>query len=550
MDFVTVLAFLGLIFLAWDCVEGGRNDASNIVNAVFGARILSRRMAVRVAGIAVMLGAAVASPVFETARKGIFDPGLLTLQTAIIAYISVYLVDTVLLFAYSAFGMPVSTTTCLVFELVGASVGLYGFSIVHWDKVGTVIAAIFVSIFMAGVAGFMIQRMFRAAIGNRIDDRETILLHGPWISGLMLTALGWFMIFQGMAGIPFVRAIREYAVDPYVDAYTPTLAFVTVWGFLTLAVHLFLSFSGKFGTRYLFPGLAILGMLCLAFAFGQNDLANAASPGISAFWLWRYSDQSVAQATQITIPSWVLLFCGCLLVAGMMTENAQRVTRSQVNVGSQFDRVALYAPQWCQAIARWILKWLPRRPELAPPPMVDPHGKKVHYDALRAAVISSVSAGVIALASSRGLPVSTTYVAFAAVIATGWADRVLARGDADLKIGRAIWTVFSWFLAAIIAAVATAVMARLIYHLGWLGLVIGLAINLSTRFYAQKRADKQEERIHRRKEHPEVALPPAIPTASMETASTGSTGSLAETDADASVTNSAMSDGSVADHAE
>jgi phosphate/sulfate permease len=132
--------------------------------------------------------------------------------------------------------------------------------------------------------------------------------------------------------------------------------------------------------------------------------------------------------------------------------------------------------------------------------MVSPQGKKVHYDALRAAVISSVSAGVIALASSRGLPVSTTYVAFAAVIATGLADRVLARGDADLKIGRAIWVVVSWFLAAAIAMVATAGVARLIYHLGLVGLVIALAINLTVRFYSQKKADEQENRIHRRRE--------------------------------------------------
>ncbi|MBC7337384.1 MAG: inorganic phosphate transporter, partial [Clostridia bacterium] len=202
-----------------------------------------------------------------------------------------------------------------------------GPGVVHWGKVWTVVAAIFVSIFMAGVAGFLIQRVFRAAIRDRIEDRETILLHGPWISGLMLTGLGWFMLFKGMSGIAFIKAFREYAIDPYIDAYTPTLAFLTVWGGFTLVVHLFLSFSGNFGTKYLFPGLAILGMLCLAFAFGQNDLANCASPGISAFWLWQHSDQSVASATQIQIPMWVLTICGALMVTGMMTENAQRVTR-------------------------------------------------------------------------------------------------------------------------------------------------------------------------------------------------------------------------------
>ncbi len=494
MDLITILTFLGLGFLVWDCIEVGRNDAANIVNAVFGARILRRRLAVGLAGAFVVLGAALSSPVIETARKGIFDPATLSLQTAIIAYISVYLVDTVLLYTYSAFGMPVSTTASLIFALLGASLALAGGSVVHWDKVWIVLANIIVSIALAGLAGFLIQRVFRAAIRDRIDDRETILLHGPWICGLMLTWLGWFMILKGMGSLPFVQSFRQSFIDPY----TPGLVFLTAWGAGTLGVHLILSFTGPVGTRYLFPAMALLGMVCLAFAFGQNDLANCASPGLSAFWLWEHQETSVGEASQIPIPWWVLLGTGCLLVVGMFTENAQRVTRAQVNTGSQFDRVALYAPGWCRALARWMLRLFPPRKELAPPPRVTPAGKKLHYDALRAAVISSVSAGIIAFASSQGLPISTTYVSFAAVLATGMADRVLHRGDADLKVGRAIWVVFSWFAAAVIAIAATAAVARMIFHWELIGVAAALGANLTVRFLAQWFADRQEEEVHLR----------------------------------------------------
>ena len=37
---------------------------------------------------------------------------------------------------------------------------------------------------------------------------------------------------------------------------------------------------------------------------------------------------------------------------GMMTKYAQRVTRAQVNTGSQFDEVALYSPGWCISLAQ------------------------------------------------------------------------------------------------------------------------------------------------------------------------------------------------------
>ncbi len=353
MDLLTILAFLGLGFLVWDCIEVGRNDAANIVNAVFGARILRRRTAVGVAGVFVILGATLSTPVMETARQGIFEPAAMSLRVALIAYISVYLVDTVFLYTYSAFGMPVSTTACLVFELLGASLGLAGTAVIRWENVGKVVAAIFVSIVMAGIGGFLIQRVFRAAIRDRIEDRETILLHGPWICGLMITWLGWFMIIKGMGSIAWVRWFRE----SYIDPYTPILVFLVAWGASTLLVHLILSFSGPAATGNLFPTMALVGMLCLAFAFGQNDLANCASPGLSAFWLWQHRAESVAAATKIPIPVWVLFVAGALMVVGMFTENAQRVTRAQVNTGSQFDRVALYAPNWCRALARVFCGW-------------------------------------------------------------------------------------------------------------------------------------------------------------------------------------------------
>ncbi len=56
-SFVLAATVVGLGMLIWDCIEVGRNDAANLVNAVFGARVLTRRVAVMIAGVAVILGA-------------------------------------------------------------------------------------------------------------------------------------------------------------------------------------------------------------------------------------------------------------------------------------------------------------------------------------------------------------------------------------------------------------------------------------------------------------------------------------------------------------
>ncbi|MGQ9505230.1 MAG: hypothetical protein ACUVQR_09995 [Thermogutta sp.] len=48
----------------------------------------------------------------------------------------------------------------------------------------------------------------------------------------------------------------------------------------------------------------------------------------------------------------------------------------------------------------------------------------------------------------------------------------------------------------------------MIYHLGVAGLLIALAINLAVRFYSQRRADEQENRIHRGRERQMQSLQP------------------------------------------
>lgn len=493
-----VAAVVAIGMLVWDCIEVGRNDAANLINAVFGSRVLTRRTAITLAGMAVLLGATFASPVMETARKGIFDPGLLTIETAIIVYVTVYIVDTVLLYTYSAFGMPVSTTASLVFELVGASIAVAGsLGIVHWDKVGMVITAIFMSIILTGIAGFLIQRVFRGAIQDEHDDHLRVLLHGPWCAGLMLTWLSWFMLVKGLKAVPAVAVFREHTLDAF--GVGPVV--LMMWAAYTLIIHLVLTAAGERGTRMLFKVTAVIGMLSLAFAFGQNDLANCASPGLSALWLWQNADKATAIATKVPIPIWALAGCGVLMVLGMTSKNAQRVTRAAVNTGSQYDHITLYAPGWCRKLAMMMVRKKPAvELELAPAPSRDDHGKRVHFDPLRASVIMAVSASVIAFASGKGLPVSTTYVTFAAVVATGMADRTMTRGDADLKIGRTIWVVFCWFAAAGIAMVASGVVAFIILKAGIAGLAIGIGGNLAVRFLVRKRGDRHEQ-VH----HQEVA---------------------------------------------
>ncbi|MGB2984484.1 MAG: inorganic phosphate transporter [Phycisphaerae bacterium] len=492
--FELVCLVLAIAMLFWDTVEVGRNDAANLVNAVLGARVLQRRTAILVAGAAVVLGAVLSSDVIDTARKGIFDPTGFGLKAALAIYISVYIVDTVLLYSYSAFGMPISTTACLVFELLGAAIAINA-STVNWGKAGTVMAGIICSIILTVVVAFLIQRAARGAIKDRATHLPTMLLHGGWVGGGLAAGLCYFLLLKGMKNISWVKQVNIW-LSRFDDAVEigvgSAILFLFLWGGFAILIHMLLVVYRKRAARLLFPVLSVVGMISMAFAFGQNDLANCASPGLAAFHLLR--EQDVETGTQVPIAWWMLLICGLLLFVGMNTKNAARVTKAAVSTGSMGDHVELWAPRWCVRVATHLLELRKRAPALSPRAGVTAAGKTLHYDTLRACVIMSVSASVIATASSLGLPVSTTYVAFAAVVASGMADRIFQRGDAELKLGRAIWVVTSWVLSALIAALAAAFVATMVYQFAVWGMVGCLLVNLFVRRTFKKRADLQAKR--------------------------------------------------------
>ncbi len=491
--FVFVVA-IGMLII--NTVEVGRNDAANLVNAVFGSRIMRRKKAVLLAGIGVVIGATFSSGVIETVRKDIFDRSQLTADAAITVFMSVYIVNTVLLYAYSAFGMPVSTTASLVFALIGAAFATNGFEIVDWGVSGKVVFAIVASVFAAGTAGFFVQRLMRAAIRDRTTHLPTLMLHGWWVAGLLLTGLCYFLLMKGMKQMAFVDTFNEQVVG----TIGPTTVLFLLWTAFSAATYGLLRILKERLAPWLFPGLAVIGMIAMAIAFGQNDLANCASPGLAIIDIVLSDSPSGSGAEEIKVEWWKLFACGLLLFAGMTTTGAQRVTRAEVNMGSMGDRVRLYAPGWCIAAARLFLRKRGELPALAPAPTVTERGKTVHYDTLRASVITAVSASVIATASSLKLPVSTTYVAFAAVVATGMADRIFERGDAALKLGRAIWVVFSWFAAAFLSALTAGLVCRVILHLGTTGIVLGIVMNLVVRELARRRSNAQENRLQREAE--------------------------------------------------
>ena len=125
------------------------------------------------------------------------------------------------------------------------------------------------------------------------------------------------------------------------------------------------------------------------------------------------------------------------------------------------------------------------------------------FDMVRAAVNLMVAAVLISIATSEKLPLSTTYVTFMVAMGTSLADRAWGAESAVYRVAGVINVIGGWFLTAISAFCAAAVVAFLI---SWNVkvmvpiLLLLTAILLTKNMLAHRkkaRAEKEEDSINK-----------------------------------------------------
>ena len=200
-----------LFFLAvFDLINGVSNDASNFLNSAVGSRAFGFRFLIAIAAIGILVGASFSSGMMDVARHGIFQPEHFTFAEIIAICVGAMLTDVVLLDIFNTLGLPTSTTVSMVFELLGGTFslsliklhrGANGLSIgdlVNSEKALSVIIAIFTSVAIAFVFGWVVQWISRALFTFRYKPREKYFI--AVFGGLSLAAIFYFVLFQGLKG--------------------------------------------------------------------------------------------------------------------------------------------------------------------------------------------------------------------------------------------------------------------------------------------------------------------------------------------------------------
>lgn len=530
MDWFLFLVVVLLVLAIGDLIVGVSNDAVNFLNSAIGSRVASFRTIIILAATGIIIGAFFSSGMMEIARKGIFHPEYFTFDKVLWIFLAVMLTDIVLLDVFNTLGLPTSTTVSIVFELLGAAwmVGLL-FTIEKNDPISSslqyiniestfsIVSGIFLSILIAFTGGILVQYLCRLLFSFQYETR--LARFGALFSGFGITSIVYFLLIKGMSG---TTLFNPGFIDWILSNTTVVLACIFV--FFTL-LCLVLQRLYKLNPLKI---VVLAGTFSLAMAFAGNDLVNFIGvpiSGLMAYQNWLGSGvpadelyQTFLASSDVVVPSYMLAIAG-LLMAGTiwLSSKARKVTETEVNLSSQSDEEDdKFRPN---AVSRSVVRTsfllgnifsavVPKnvrrrynvsfeKEKLRQATQVT--DKAPAFDLVRASTNLVLASLLIAWATSKKLPLSTTYVTFMVAMGTSLADKAWGRESAVYRVTGVLSVIGGWFITALIAFSVSAIFALIIYKGGMIGALILMGavvayVIISHITFARNQEKKQTEK--------------------------------------------------------
>ncbi|MDG1039219.1 MAG: inorganic phosphate transporter, partial [Polaribacter sp.] len=474
-----------------DLVVGVSNDAVNFLNSAIGSKAISVRNIMIIASIGVFMGAITSSGMMEVARKGIFNPNMFMFQDIMFIFMAVMITDILLLDIFNSLGMPTSTTVSIVFELLGAAVCISLLKIsandsesfndlwsyINHETATKIIFGILLSVVVAFSVGAIVQFFSRLIYSFNFEKRATYI--NALFGGFAITAITYFIIIKGMKGTPFYKDVKHLIEGNTIAIIAGSFA---AWSLISqLLIKVF-----KINILKLIIGV---GTFSLAMAFSGNDLVNFVGVPIAAwnsYQAWEVSGLAAdafsmgVLAKKVPSNVWLLLIAGGVMVVTLWTSSkAQNVIKTGIDLSRQGEGHEKFQPNPLSRVVvrvamglNSVISYIIPKPTLEfvnskfEKPVISLPKDKTYelpaFDLIRASVNLIVAGILISIATSMKLPLSTTYVTFMVAMGTSLADRAWGRESAVYRVAGVLNVIGGWFLTAITAFLAAALVAYLI----------------------------------------------------------------------------------------
>jgi inorganic phosphate transporter, PiT family len=358
----------------------GANDVANSMGTSVGSKAITIPQAILIAGILEFTGAVLfGRKVSATLATSIANPDLFVSQpqTLLLGMIAVLISCGLWLQIATAKQLPVASSHAVVGAIAGFSWVAVGSQAVQWSALGTIsIAWVATPVVSATIAA-----SFYLLIKHWIleQDRPLVQLDQwiPWLSLLLVSIFGVIVLPTVVATVPieFLPMVPRY--DLALGLGGAAVLAITLVGWRRLATEDvdFQSGVNAKTSEVVERQLAkfqLLSACCVAFAHGSNDVGNAIAPLATILYI---QNTGTVPQSSLEIPLWVLVLGGLGIVAGL----------------------AIWGQQVIATIGEGIVKLEPSSGFAA----------------------ELATAATILIASSYGLPVSTSHALVGAVVGVG-----------------------------------------------------------------------------------------------------------------------------------
>jgi phosphate/sulfate permease/ferritin len=531
------LVLVGVLFLLAisDLVVGVSNDAVNFLNSAIGAKVASFRTIMIIAALGVFIGASFSGGMMEVARKGIFNPQYFTFENIMIIFMAVMITDVILLDLFNTFGLPTSTTVSIVFELLGAAIGVALIKsmnnpemmlseYINSAKALAIISGILLSVVVSFTVGMVVQYIARILFSFNFKKR--IKYFGGIWGGIAITAITYFLIIKGAKGAAFMSENVQAWIaenDKLIIVYSLIFWTVILQGFYWLFKVNILKFT------------VLAGTFALAMAFAGNDLVNFIGVPLAGFEAFKnfMADGGTNQdmlmtslAGKVKTDSYLLVIAGLIMVVTLWTsKKAKKVVKTSLDLGRQSEGEERFGSSFFArsivrgsiAVSNSVNKLIPARVNnflnrQFDSSIYEEERQKVKkdeaasFDMIRASVNLVVASILIAFATSLKLPLSTTYVTFMVAMGSSLSDRAWGRESAVYRITGVVSVIGGWFFTAFSAATVAFIFANLMMFGGIYAIValVGLAAFMVYRTHVISKKQETESKTYGELEIEEV----------------------------------------------
>jgi PiT family inorganic phosphate transporter len=403
----TIVLIVGYIFgfyMAWNI---GANDVANSMASAVGAKAITVRQAVFIAGILNVVGAVfLGSHVTDTIRKGIVSTQVLNNPDLALVGALAALLSAALWVSFATWkSLPVSTTHSIVGAMIGFGMMAGGLSVIQWAKLGAVVLSWVISPLFAMAISYLMFKSIVVLILSRKSPHEAALRLAPGFIGIAV----FIVILSFLFKTPLGKTLAIGTPAALLMAAVLSVMFGMIGKWLVIRL---LRGPASEGAEEIFRRIQIGTSCYVALAQGANDVANAIGPLAVIYFIVKTG----AVGTKVPVPIFLLLFGGVGIACGISMAGYR---------------------------------------------VMDTLGHKITtLSNTRGFSVDFAAATTVLVASKLGLPVSTTHAAVGGVMGVG-----IARGLEAVNFRIIFRIVLYWVLTVPAAAITSMILYTILQRI-------------------------------------------------------------------------------------